>query len=160
MFHCNWPRSAQVPHSFVHSRVALGQALPKGPKFWSNQCILSLFFPERERQSDLILLNVGVCSTRGDAAIKCPESISLISNDGDEPRGYRDKWARYDPFLPPESSCSPSSELRRRKKANKKRTCCGWTHCSYYSSFIMHWQVEEGGSCLLSRWRSHFLPVA
>lgn len=91
---------------------------------WLAPCdrIISLVFPEKESQSDLILLNAGVCREECNAkkkALRVSYSFHMMVMNQVVP----DKWGRYDPFLSDESSWPLSSELRRRK-GNKKRTCC------------------------------------
>lgn len=84
--------------------------------------IISLVFPEKESQSDLILLNAGACREECNAKKirprECFTHFMTVMN-----QVAPDKWGRYDPFLSDESHWSLSSELRRRK-GNKKRTCC------------------------------------
>lgn len=91
---------------------------------WLAPCdrIISLVFPEKESWSDLILLNASACREECNAkneALRVSYSFHRMVMNQVVP----DKWGRYDPFLSDESSWPLSSEIRRRK-GNKKRTCC------------------------------------
>lgn len=84
--------------------------------------IISLVFLKKESRSDLILLNASACREECNAtkkALRVSYSFHMMVMNQVAP----DKWGRYDPFLSDESSWPLSSELRRRK-GNKRRTCC------------------------------------
>ena len=77
-----------------------------------------------ERERGITYLLNGIACSRMTvthfSARECLESVPLIKRDRNELRGYRGDLWRYDLFLPPECSCSLSTEGRRRKERKRR----------------------------------------